>query len=208
MNDLESRLRADGAAWRRETANIDSYVSVRAFVPPSGSHFGKWLVPLAAAMMMIPIMLTSLLIIRPSEDPRRDQATAGNSSSASVPSSASPAPSGSADALSPSPVPAGQVAPLTHLTADQAAGMTSTPWRFSRLSPDGITVAVTWATGSCATAGYEATESDEAVQVRVLTGQRPPPSGFICSTRLTTAAGTIALSRPLGIRQLLHGPVG
>jgi hypothetical protein len=208
MNDLESRLRADGAAWRRDTADIDSDVSFRAFVPPSESHFGKWLVPLAAAMMMIPIMVTSLLIIRPSEDPRRDQATAGNGSSASASSSPSPAPSGSADALSPSPVPAGQVAPLTQLTADQTVGMTSTPWRFSSLSPDGITVTVTWATGSCATAGYEATESDEAVQIRVLTGQRPPPSGFICNTRLTTAAGTIALSRPLGIRQLLHGPVG
>lgn len=138
---------------------------------------------------------------------------AGCSSQAAGPNAvsatkASPASSGSADALSPSPVPAGQVAPLTRLTADQTAGMTSTRWRFSSLSPDGITVTVTWATGSCATAGYEATESDEAVQIRVLTGQRPPPSGFICSTSLTTAAGTIALSRPLGIRQLLHGPVG
>jgi hypothetical protein len=83
--------------------------------------------------------------------------------------------------------------------------MSSTPWRFSSLSPDGTTVIVTWATGSCAIAGYEVIESDEAMQLQILIGHRTPPSGFICTAELTTAAGSVVLSRPLGSRQLLHG---
>jgi hypothetical protein len=203
MNKIESKLRADGAAWRRDVQAIDAPSELTS---PKKSRAKQWMTPIAAAVVFVTVALVSVMIADRGQTHGPHQGAGGATSSptTSLPSGAL---SGSVDPLSPTPAPT-RADPLRRFTSAGAVGMTSVPWRFAGVSADGRVVTLTWVTGGCVRVGYEVDETTTDVRVQVVIAPASLPSGMICASDLIAGAGTITLSQPLGDRQLLHGPVG
>jgi len=203
MNRIESKLRADGAAWRCGVEGVDAPGEL---ISLKRSRLTRWVAPMAAAVALVAVAVVSVVIIHRGQTHGPNQAADGATSSptTSLPSGAL---SGSVDPLSPASAPPAAKS-LQRLTAAEAAGLTSVPWRFAGISANGTVITLTWVTGGCVRVGYEVNETDADVRVQVVIAPASLPTGMICAGDLIADAGTITLSQPLGDRQLLHGATG
>jgi hypothetical protein len=212
MNEVDDLLAADSASWRQ---HVDAALARSAADPleiaDRPTRRWRYTAPLLSAAAVAIVGVVSALLITTSGDGSHHRATGATGDPAtSVPSVAV----GSTDAKKPALAAGWSRAqyPLADMiTATEAQGLTSMPWRLAGIDDTRSVLAITYvAGGGCASPrGIYVHETATTVLIEALsrttsTGQQSQ-SPYACAAYLRDGRATIQLQQPLGDRQLLHG---
>ena len=214
-NDIENRLRRDGAVWR-ENLGTQSPVKIAALPTRDARRHlsvGARIAPALAAVAVVAVVSLILLLVSTNSPRRSLPAASGVPSSSASPTRGLPTAPASSDSKKQSPAIAGLITSPTPSVATQISiantdGLVSMPWGFVKQSADGLTVDIIFVAGdgSCTqSAGTSVIETAGSVEIFALS--RAAEASASCPASLAYSHVEVRLSSPLGDRTLLHSPV-